>query len=62
MTLKEVIFARKIKLVHDKFLPNQSKTGHTNKVTWKRFEIDGKVFFRVFQSKKPDQYDDKLKI
>ena len=52
MVPAEVMFARKIKSVFDNLLPNQSKPGHTNKVTRKRFKISEKVFFRIFQSKK----------
>ena len=52
MTPAEVMFARKIKSVFDKFSPNQSKPGHTNKVTRKRFKLGEKVFLRIFQSNK----------
>ena len=49
----EVMFARKIKSVFDKFLPNQSKPGHTNKVVRKRLKISEKAFFRMFQKTNP---------
>ena len=52
MTLAEVMFARKIKSMFDKLLPNQWKPGQTNKVNRKRFKISEKVFFRMFQINK----------
>ena len=52
MTPAEVMFVRKIKSLFDKLLPNQSKHGHTNKMTRKRYKIGENVFFRMFQSNK----------
>ena len=52
MTPAVVMFARNIKSVFDKLLPNQSKPGNINKVTRKRLKIGEKVFFCIFQSDK----------
>ena len=43
-TPAKVMFARKIKSVFDKILPDQSKPGHTNKVTRKQYKKKWKSF------------------
>ena len=67
ITPAKVMFAKKIKSVFDKLLPNQSKPGHTKKVIRKRFKIGEKFFFSAcFKAKSPTerhvQWTDRLEI
>ena len=48
MMLAEVMFARKIRSVFDKLIPQKPRSGYWNKVTNNHYEVDEKVIYRIY--------------